>query len=89
MNIKRDYNEESKDLVNGKYAYSFDYDVMHPYMLRSFEPFINVGNCLELGSYKGDFTKRLLPYFEEITCVEASDEAIEVARKTLEKRLVL
>ena len=81
MNMKRDYNLELKDAADHKYAYNFDFDVMHKFMLKSFEPFFNEGNCLELGSFKGDFTKRLLPFFDDITCVEASDEAIEIARK--------
>jgi 2-polyprenyl-3-methyl-5-hydroxy-6-metoxy-1,4-benzoquinol methylase len=81
MNSQRDYNKESKDTSGHKYAYRFDFDVMHPYMLRSFIPFFKEGNLLELGSYKGDFTKRLFPYFNDITCVEASDEAIEIAKR--------
>ena len=80
--IKRDYNKELQDATDHKYAYNFDFDVMHRYMMRSFEPFFKDGNCLELGSFKGDFTKRLLPLFKDITCVEASDEAIEIAKKT-------
>ncbi|MCB0856152.1 MAG: class I SAM-dependent methyltransferase [Bacteroidetes bacterium] len=56
---------------------------MHYYMLRSFEPFFKEGNFLELGSFKGDFTKRFLPYFDDITCLEASDEAIKEAREKL------
>jgi 2-polyprenyl-3-methyl-5-hydroxy-6-metoxy-1,4-benzoquinol methylase len=80
MDTKKDYNKELKDTTDCKYAYSFDFDVMHPYMLKSFDPFFKKGNLLELGSYKGNFTRRLLPYFDNITCVEASDEAIEVAR---------
>jgi 2-polyprenyl-3-methyl-5-hydroxy-6-metoxy-1,4-benzoquinol methylase len=83
MNSNRDYNDEIKDTNNHKYAYSFDFDVMHPFMIKSFEPFLNKGSLLELGSFKGDFTKRLLPYFDDITCVEASDVAIEEARKKL------
>jgi 2-polyprenyl-3-methyl-5-hydroxy-6-metoxy-1,4-benzoquinol methylase len=81
MNTKRDYNKELKDTTDHKYAYSFDFDVMHPFMIKSFIPFFRKGSLLELGSYKGDFTRRFLPYFADITCVEASDEAIEVARK--------
>ncbi|MBK9329821.1 MAG: class I SAM-dependent methyltransferase [Sphingobacteriales bacterium] len=54
---------------------------MHPYMLKSFAPFFRNGNFLELGSFKGDFTRRFLPHFEDITCVEASDVAIEIAKK--------
>ena len=76
----RDYNKELKDTDNHKYAYSFDFDIMHPYMLKSFIPFFKQGNFLELGSFKGDFTRRFLPYFNDITCVEASDEAIKIAQ---------
>src|SRR5688572_21315055 len=76
----RDYNQEMKDSKDHKYAYSFDFDVMHPYMIKSFLPFFKKGSLLESGSFKGDFTKRLLPYFEDITCVEASDDAINIAR---------
>lgn len=83
MNRKRDYNVEIKDAEDHKYAYGFDFDVMHPYMIRSFEPFFRRGSLLELGSFKGDFTRRLLPYFEDITCVEASDVAVEEARRKL------
>ncbi len=80
MTTERNYNKEFKDNER-KYAYNFDFDVMHGFLLKSFEPFFTGGNCLELGSFKGDFTKRLLPFFSDITCVEASDEAIEIARK--------
>jgi 2-polyprenyl-3-methyl-5-hydroxy-6-metoxy-1,4-benzoquinol methylase len=81
MSNTRDYNVELKDTSDHKYAYSFDFDVMHPFMLKSFEPFFREGNCLELGSFKGDFTRRLTPHFKDITCVEASDEAIAIAEK--------
>jgi len=83
MTTVRNYNKEFADSNNVKYAYGFDYDVMHPYMIKSFKPFFNKGSLLELGSFKGDFTRRFLPYFDDITCVEASDVAIEEARKNL------
>lgn len=79
MAKKRDYNQELKDSGNHMYAYNFDYDVMHPFMIRAFKPFFNQGNLLELGSHNGNFTKRFLPYFEDITAVEASDVAIKSA----------
>ena len=80
----RDYNKELKDTSDHQYAYAFDFDVMHNYMLQSFLPFVIEGeNLLELGSFKGDFTKRFVPYFDDITCVEASDEAIEIAKEKL------
>ena len=83
MSNQRDYNIEIKDTADHQYAYNFDIDVMHPYMIRSFEPFFNRGSLLELGSFKGDFTKRFLPYFDEVTCVEASDVAVEDAKRKL------
>ena len=78
---QRNYNSELKDTSDHKYAYGFDFDVMHPFMLKSFIPFFKSGNLLELGSFKGDFTRKFIPHFNDITCVEASDEAIEIAKK--------
>lgn len=83
MKQKRDYNNEGLDNEGRKYAYSFDFDVMHPYMMRSFKPFFRKGSLLELGSFKGDFTRRFSECFDDITCVEASDEAIAEARRKL------
>jgi 2-polyprenyl-3-methyl-5-hydroxy-6-metoxy-1,4-benzoquinol methylase len=91
MTTARNYNNELDDSENSereKYAYSYDFDVMHPYMIRSFEPFFNKGSLLELGSYKGNFTTRFLPYFNDVTCVEASDVAIEEARKKLGNKVI-
>jgi len=52
-------------------------------MIRSFEPMLNKGSLLELGSFKGDFSRRFLPCFDDITSVEASDAAIAEAKKKL------
>lgn len=87
MSTTRDYNKELKDTSDHKYAYNFDFDVMHRFMMQSFEPFFQDGNCLELGSFKGDFTRRLLPRFNDITCVEASDEAIEIAGNEFQNKV--
>src|SRR5450432_2888143 len=87
MDTGRNFDKELKDTVDHKYGYNFDFDVMHPYMLRSFTPFFRKGNLLELGSYKGNFTKRFLPHFDDITCVEASNEAIEDAKKELGSKI--
>ena len=87
MSDTRDYNQETKDACTHKYAYNFDFEVMHPFMLRSFEPFFRKGNVLELGSFRGEFTKRLIPYFDDITCVEASDEAVASARRELNNKV--
>lgn len=83
MSSSRDYNREINNTQDHQYAYSFDFDVMHPYMIRSFEPFLREGSVLELGSFKGDFTKRLLDRFDDVTCVEASSDAIADARMLL------
>jgi 2-polyprenyl-3-methyl-5-hydroxy-6-metoxy-1,4-benzoquinol methylase len=89
---ERDYNSElndSRDSEREKYAYGFDFDVMHPYLIKSFAPFFRGGSALELGSYKGQFTKRLLPFFSDLTCVEASDLAVAQARLELEGKVTL
>jgi len=85
---QRNYNQELKDISDHKYAYNFDFDVMHHYMIESFKHHFVEGNCLELGSFKGDFTKRLIPYFDDITCVEASDEAIEISKQNLNSDII-
>lgn len=80
MDNERNYNLELKDTSDHKYAYDFDFDVMHPYIIKSFQPFFREGSCLELGSFKGDFTRKLKSFFDDITCVEASDEALNIAK---------
>ena len=87
MKQQRNYNVEIKDTADHQYAYGFDFDVMHPYMIRSFLPFFRKGSLLELGSFKGDFTRRFLEHFDDITCVEASDVAIEEAKRKLGARV--
>jgi 2-polyprenyl-3-methyl-5-hydroxy-6-metoxy-1,4-benzoquinol methylase len=83
MTKERNYNVEMKDAAGHRYAYGFDFDVMHPFMVRSFEPLFREGNLLELGSFKGDFTRRLVDQFSDITCVEASGEALDEAQAKL------
>ena len=79
----RDYDEEHKDNSGRKYAYGFDFDVMHGYMIDAFLPFKRPGGVLELGSFKGAFTKRLASHFTDIVGVEASSEAITEATRVL------
>lgn len=68
-----------------QYAYSFDFDVMHPYMVRSFKPFFRAGNALELGCFQGAFTQRIAELFEKVACIEASEDALKVAKERLKK----
>ncbi len=83
MTSTRDYDTEFEDNDARKYAYDFDFDVMHGYMLDAYEPFRRLGNALELGSFKGDFTSRILQNYADVTCVEASSAAIEEAKRNL------
>lgn len=87
MTTQRDYNVEIQDTADHQYAYGFDFDVMHPYMIRSFQPFFRPGSLLELGSFKGDFTRRFLEHFDDITCVEASGEALVDAQGRLGEKV--
>ncbi|MBC3879634.1 class I SAM-dependent methyltransferase [Undibacterium sp. FT79W] len=84
--MTRNYNQETQDVQERQYAYSFDFDVMHPFMIRTFSPFFKVGKMLELGSYQGAFSSRLLEHFSSLTCVEASEDAINAAEKRVEGR---
>jgi SAM-dependent methyltransferase len=84
---KRNFDVEIRDTADHQYAYSFDFDVMHPYMIQSFKTFFRKGNLLELGSFKGDFTRRLLEYFDDLTCVEASGEAIAESKNRFGDRV--
>ncbi len=76
----RDYDSEAKSRPNKKYDYKFDF-LVRDYMMRCFHPFFKGGAALELGCHEGDSTRLLSRYFEDITVVEASSEAIGVARE--------
>ena len=84
----RNYNNEFKDLGEKKYAHNFDFDVMHGFMIRSFQNFFVSGNMLELGSFKGNFSSKLLPLTDSLTCVEASDVAMNEARTRFGNRII-
>ena len=56
---------------------------MHPYMIKAFKPYFNLGGLLELGCHEGNFTKRFIEHFSDVTCVEASNEAALKASQTL------
>ena len=83
----RNFDRELRNTHGHKYAYDFDTNVMQPFMIKAFTPFMNQGNLLELGSYEGEFTAKLLPYFKDITCVEASSRAITIAKKRVGRKV--
>jgi 2-polyprenyl-3-methyl-5-hydroxy-6-metoxy-1,4-benzoquinol methylase len=88
--IKRDYNKELDDsnaAENKKYSYNFDFDVMHPFMIDAFKIFFVKGNLLELGSYQGQFTQHFLKFFKDITCIEVSSDAIQIAKNKFKDKI--
>jgi 2-polyprenyl-3-methyl-5-hydroxy-6-metoxy-1,4-benzoquinol methylase len=87
MNGARDYDLEIQDTADHQYAYDFDLDVMHRFKIREFAPLFRPGSLLELGSHTGVFTEFLLPYFEDITCLDASAAALDEARQRLGDRV--
>jgi SAM-dependent methyltransferase len=77
----RDYNKEAQDKTT-KYGYDFDYDIIHPFMLKAIKPFVKCfSHVLEMGSFKGDFTRLLIEDFTYIFCIEASDEAVQISKE--------
>jgi 2-polyprenyl-3-methyl-5-hydroxy-6-metoxy-1,4-benzoquinol methylase len=78
----RDLNREYQDNEERKYAYDFDY-LMHHYMMQTFAPFLPTGRALEMGCYKGEFTRRLSQHFSDVTVVEGSSDLLEEARKNV------
>jgi 2-polyprenyl-3-methyl-5-hydroxy-6-metoxy-1,4-benzoquinol methylase len=92
MPPERDHDHELDDTQNSeaeKYVYGFDLEVMHPLMMRSFEPFFRDGPTLELGGSKGDFTSRLLARLGGLTSVDASQVAIDEAHARFGDRVEL
>jgi 2-polyprenyl-3-methyl-5-hydroxy-6-metoxy-1,4-benzoquinol methylase len=84
----RDYDKELQNTEDHNYNYNFDLDVIHPYIIKSISPFFREGNLLELGSSMGYFTNRLLEFPHTITCVEASPEAIHIAKESLKDKVI-
>lgn len=80
----RNYNHEYQDKKDRLYAYDFDY-IMHKYMMKSFQPWVKPGKALEMGCYKGEFTKLLTEYYQDITVIDGSSELIQVAKQNLSK----
>lgn len=90
--MSRNYDEELDDSGNNsneRYGYQFDYDVMHPFMLRKLIQHKSVGKALEVGSHFGVFTEKILKYFPDLTCVEVSKQAFNELKKRIGKRAQL
>ena len=50
--MTRDYDTEISDTKDHQYAYNFDFDVMHPFMVRTFQPFLLPGKVLNWEVFK-------------------------------------
>lgn len=77
--MTRDYNSEYQDTESRQYAYEFDY-IHREYMIETFRPYFSGTSALELGCYKGEFTKHITNYFDTVTVVEGSDQLIQAAK---------
>jgi len=67
------------DSVVGSYGEAcspFD-TAMRGYMMRTFEPWLRPGKCLQVGCAHGDQTSLLLERFDDVTVVEAARAFIE------------
>ena len=81
--MSRNLNNEFQDEENRKYAYDFDY-ILRDYMIESFKPFFKPNSsALEMGCYKGEFTKKILPHFSKITVLEGSSSLISEAKSNV------
>ena len=90
--MTRDYDLELSDernALNEKYAYQFDFEVMHPLMLRKLIEHRATGKVLEIGSHFGIFTEKILEQYPDLTCVEVSTEAFQKLKKRIGDRAVL
>ena len=71
--VARDLTAESQDLPDRKYSYSFD-ERMHGYMLKTFAPHMKGEWALELGCYRGHYTRLLCDTGVKVDVVEGSME---------------
>jgi SAM-dependent methyltransferase len=82
----RDFDKEGKEQAGKKYNYNFD-GIVRNYMMRIFEPHFAAGPALEIGCYHGDSTVELEKHIADLTVIEASPEAMAVARGRVSKRV--
>lgn len=82
----RNLNNEFQDENDRKYAYDFDY-ILRDYMIKEFESLFvssdsinQSNNALEMGCYKGEFTKKLSPYFDDILVIEGASDLVNYCR---------
>lgn len=82
----RDLNKEFADEDDRKYAYDFDY-ILRDYMMDTFAAFLPKGRVLEMGCYKGEFTKKLCKHYSDVTVLEGASDLIAEAKKNVGKNV--
>jgi 2-polyprenyl-3-methyl-5-hydroxy-6-metoxy-1,4-benzoquinol methylase len=83
--MNRDLRLEHQDTGARKYAYAFDY-IHREYMWRAFQPFLprHAGvRALEMGCYRGEFTRTLAGAFDDLTVLEGAGDLVEAARRAV------
>ena len=84
--MSRILDQEFQDTEDRKYAYDFDY-ILRDYMIESFKPFFKQNSsALEMGCYKGEFTKKILNFFDKITVLEGSPELAKEAQQNIQNQ---
>lgn len=78
----RNLSQEHQDTADRKYAYDFDY-ILRDYMVQTFAAHFRKGRALELGCYKGEFTRKLCAHFDDITVVEGAADLIAEAKQNV------
>ncbi|HCN45312.1 MAG TPA: class I SAM-dependent methyltransferase [Pseudomonas sp.] len=81
--MSRDLNTEYQDTEDRLYAYDFDY-IHRDYMIRALAGQFRPGNALEMGCYHGEFTRKLLQVFDDVTVLEGASDLIEIARRNVD-----
>jgi 2-polyprenyl-3-methyl-5-hydroxy-6-metoxy-1,4-benzoquinol methylase len=74
----RNLDAEHEDSLERQYAYNFDY-LMHGWLLeRVNRHLVKRDHCLELGCYRGQFTRALSNMYEKVDAVEGSRELCNI-----------
>ncbi len=83
--MERDLELEHQDTGVRKYAYEFDY-IHREYMWRAFQAFLPRqpgARALEMGCYRGEFTRTLAGVFDDLTVLEGAGDLIVAASQAV------
>jgi len=75
----------SNNILDGsKYATDFDYR-MHHYCINKFKKILLESNCLELGCYYGEMTKKLSRICKNVTALDFDSKCVNETKKACKK----